>query len=47
MIDTRIIKEVQGGYATYEGKTYKKEHQVADPQKYVVLSIHKKMWWMA
>ena len=32
-IDTRIIKEVRGGYATYEGKSYKEEHQVADAQK--------------
>ena len=30
-VDTRIIREVRGGYATYEGKSYKKEHQVADP----------------
>ncbi|MFC0877126.1 polysaccharide lyase family 1 protein [Saccharicrinis sp. FJH2] len=30
IIDTRIIKEVQGGFATYEGSTYKKELQVAD-----------------
>lgn len=29
-IDERIIKEVIGGYATYEGKSYKKEHQVAN-----------------
>ena len=32
-IDERIIKEVRGGYATYEGKSYKKEHQVADSTK--------------
>lgn len=30
VIDERIIKEVRGGYATYEGESYKKEHQVAD-----------------
>ncbi|WP_277482495.1 pectate lyase [Catalinimonas alkaloidigena] len=30
-IDTRIIEEVRGGYATYEGEIYKKEHSVADP----------------
>jgi pectate lyase len=29
-IDERILKEVQGGYATYQGKGYKKESQVAD-----------------
>jgi pectate lyase len=29
-VDKRIVKEVRGGYATYEGKSYKKEHQVAD-----------------
>lgn len=33
VIDERIIKEVLGGYATYEGKTYKKEYQVADTTK--------------
>ena len=33
VVDTRILKEVQGGYATYEGKTYKSEHQVADTTK--------------
>lgn len=33
VIDTRIIKEVRGGYATYEGESYKKEHKVADPTK--------------
>ena len=32
-IDERIIKEVSGGYATYEGKSYKNEHKVADPEK--------------
>jgi pectate lyase len=30
-VDERIIKEVQGGYATYEGNSYKREHKVADP----------------
>ena len=33
VIDSRIIKEVQGGYATYEGKSYKKENEVADPTR--------------
>jgi pectate lyase len=32
-IDTRIIQEVRGGYATFEGKSYKQEHEVADPGK--------------
>jgi pectate lyase len=32
-IDTRIIREVREGYATYEGRSYKQEHQVADPRK--------------
>lgn len=32
-VDTRVIKEVRGGYATYEGKNYKEEHEVADPAK--------------
>ena len=31
--DTRIIKEVRGGYATYEGQSYKHEHEVANPAK--------------
>ena len=30
VIDSRIIKETRTGSATYEGKSYKKEHQVAD-----------------
>ena len=30
IIDERIIREVMGGYATYEGKSYKNEFQVAD-----------------
>lgn len=29
-VDTRIIKEVMGGYATYEGSSYKKNKKVAD-----------------
>ena len=29
-VDIRIIKEVKGGFATYEGKGYKKSHDVAD-----------------
>jgi pectate lyase len=33
VIDERIIEEVKGGYATYEGRSYKKEHQVADTEK--------------
>ncbi len=32
-IDTRIIEEVRGGYASYEGKSYKNQHQVSDPNK--------------
>jgi pectate lyase len=32
-VDTRVINEVLGGYATYEGKSYKEEHQVADRNK--------------
>jgi pectate lyase len=32
-VDERIIKEVRGGYATYEGKSYKREHKVADPSQ--------------
>lgn len=30
LTDKRIVKEVRGGYATYEGKSYKKEHEVSD-----------------
>jgi pectate lyase len=30
IIDMRIIKEVHEGNATYEGKSYKKQHQIAD-----------------
>ncbi|MCK9300411.1 MAG: pectate lyase [Bacteroidales bacterium] len=29
-IDLRIVTEVRGGYASFEGKTYKSEHQVPD-----------------
>lgn len=32
-IDSRIIEEVRGGYATFEGESYKKEHRVADSTK--------------
>lgn len=32
-IDTRIIKEAKGGYATYEGSTYKKNKTVPDSSK--------------
>lgn len=32
-VDTRIIAETEGGYATYEGITYKKNHKVADTSK--------------
>jgi pectate lyase len=32
VIDSRIIREVSGGYATFEGASYKQEHQVADPR---------------
>ena len=30
VIDSRIIQEVRGGYATYGGEAYKKEHEWAD-----------------
>lgn len=30
VVDSRVIKEVRGGYATFEGGSYKREHQVAD-----------------
>lgn len=29
-VDSRIIREVNGGFATYEGKSYKKSHSVVD-----------------
>ncbi|GAF05466.1 pectate lyase family protein [Saccharicrinis fermentans] len=29
-IDSRIIEEVKGGYASYEGESYKKSHRVTD-----------------
>jgi pectate lyase len=32
-VDTRIIKETRGGFATYEGVSYEKEREVADPSK--------------
>ncbi|MGB3800078.1 MAG: nucleoside hydrolase-like domain-containing protein [Lewinella sp.] len=31
-IDSRIIEEVRGGYATYEGETYRREHDLADAE---------------
>lgn len=30
-IDTRIVEEVKGGYATFEGESYKLNHQVENP----------------
>ena len=32
-IDARIVDEVRGGYATYEGETYKRYARVSDPSK--------------
>ncbi len=32
-IDTRIIEEVRGGFATYDGEKYKKENDVVDQSK--------------
>lgn len=32
-VDERIVQEVRGGYATYEGASYKKEAKVADMQR--------------
>lgn len=32
-VDERIVAEVRGGYATYEGKSYKKSKRVADASK--------------
>ena len=32
-IDARIVDEVRGGYATYEGETYKRNARVSDPSK--------------
>ena len=32
-IDVRIMDEVRGGYATYEGTAYKKDNRVSDPSK--------------
>ncbi len=30
VVDSRVIQEARGGYATFEGKSYKKEYPVAD-----------------
>ena len=32
-VDTRVIDETRRGVATYEGKSYKKQHKVLDPSK--------------
>ncbi len=32
-VDTRIIKETKGGFASYEGSTYKKNKSLSDPTK--------------
>lgn len=41
-VDVRIIDEVRNGYATYEGPTYKKEHEVADMSKICgIIDSHK------
>lgn len=32
-VDLRVIKEVRGGYATFEGESYEAGHKVADPAK--------------
>ncbi len=32
-VDIRIMEEARGGFATFEGKSYKNEHQVGDPTK--------------
>ncbi|MEJ2545925.1 MAG: hypothetical protein P8Y99_17830 [Calditrichaceae bacterium] len=32
-IDSRIIEETRGSFATYEGDSYKKDHEIADPSK--------------
>ncbi len=32
-VDNRIIEEVKGGYATYEGSNYEKDHHVLDTSK--------------
>ena len=32
-VDARIIKETRGGYATYEGSTYKQNRSVTDSSK--------------
>ncbi len=33
VIDSRIIKEAREGFATYEGSSYKKEHEVDNPSQ--------------
>ncbi len=41
-VDVRIIDEVRNGYATYEGPTYKLEHEVADKSKICgIIDSHK------
>ena len=32
-LDSRILKEVEGGFATYEGRGYKKDNLLTDPSK--------------
>lgn len=32
-VDKRILAEVRGGYASYEGESYKKDHNVSDQSK--------------
>ncbi len=32
-VDSRIIEETRGGFATYEGGSYEKENRIADPSK--------------
>ncbi|MAF11742.1 pectate lyase [Candidatus Poribacteria bacterium] len=32
-LDARIVEETRGGYATYEGATYKQDRKVSDPSK--------------
>ena len=32
-VDERIVKEARGGYATFEGASYEKEREVADPTR--------------
>jgi len=33
IVDARIVDETRGGYATYEGATYKQDQKVSDPSK--------------